>query len=602
MSEYVVARYGVEIDLSKEGKVGCPRCQVKYGRDRSANNLHVYGLTSDGKHRGAKCFSCEMVIPSQEWLEENYEIEEEEIELATTEFDEAIHDKLKSITGFPETFRGVRKDIYQYFGTRAEFNPEDGSVTAIYYPVTKDYRISGYKKRAVPKQFSAIGETGKDADLFSQFRFKNSTGKYVVIASGEADMLAVYQMLLDYQKSRGNGDYEPIPVVSSTVGESGSHKQIQKHYEWLNRFERIILCPDQDKAGKEAVSKIAKVLPKGKLFVMNLPLKDANDMLLAGKQKEFVNAFFRASAYTPDGIVGSGSLMDYIKEAALVQKVPLPPFMHELQNLMAGGIPLGTIMVMGSMSGAGKSTISEEMVYHWIFNSPHRIGIVSLESDCAQYGTKLLSRHIRKKIDLIDDDNYKIQFLESDEVDEKSKELFQLEDGSHRFHLIDERDGGVDSLKDQIEQLIVACDCRVIILDPLTDVLDGMSNDEQSVFMKWLKGMVKSHKVTFILISHVRKSAGGSKANSTGADLHEEDFHGSSSIFKSSACNLLFTRNKEAENELERNTTIMKMTKCRWTGRTAPVAGKFFYCNETHTLYDLNDYLREHPELQAEDF
>jgi hypothetical protein len=114
--------------------------------------------------------------------------------------------------------------------------------------------------------------------------------------------------------------------------------------------------------------------------------------------------------------------------------------------------------------------------------------------------------------------------------------------------------------------------------------------------MKWLKGMVKSHKVTFILISHVRKSAGGSKANSTGADLHEEDFHGSSSIFKSSACNLLFTRNKEAPSELERNTTTMKMTKCRWTGRTAPVAGKFFYCNETHTLYDLNDYLRDKPQ------
>ena len=42
----------------------------------------------------------------------------------------------------------------------------------------------------------------------------------------------------------------------------------------------------------------------------------------------------------------------------------------------------------------------------------------------------------------------------------------------------------------------------------------------------------------------------------------------------------------------------MKMTKCRWTGRTAPVAGKYYYDNETHTLYDLDDYLAEHPEYQ----
>lgn len=592
---FTVMRYGMEVDLSYEHKMACPKCR-KDGRDRSGNNLHCYGKDSEGRHRGAKCFACEFRIPSQEYIDKIKEDSEEDFELASSEFDEVIHEKLKSITGFPENFRGVRKDIYQFFGVRAEFSQEDGSVSAVYYPVTKDYRISGYKKRAIPKQFSAIGETGKESDLFGQFRFKNSSGKYVVIASGEADQLATYQMLLDYQKSRGNGEYEPIPVVSSTIGESGSARQLQKHYEWLNRFERIVLIPDNDKAGKDAIDKIAKVVPKGKLFVMHLPLKDSNDMLLAGKQKEFISAFFKASAYTPDGIVGSGDLMDKIKESALVPKIPLPPFMHRLQSLMSGGIPLGTILTMGSMSGAGKSTISEEMVYHWIFHSPHKIGIVSLESDCAQYGTKILSRHIARKIDLIDDAEYKVDFLNSSEVEEKANELFRMPDGTHRFHLIDERDGGMDSLKEQIMELIVACDCRVIILDPLTDVLDGLSNDEQAVFMKWLKGMVKSHKVTFILISHVRKSASGAKANSTGADLHEEDFMGSSSIFKSSACNLLFTRNKEHENEVLRNVTTMKMTKCRWTGRTAPVAGQFFYSNETHTLFDYEDWLAENPQ------
>jgi archaellum biogenesis ATPase FlaH len=329
---------------------------------------------------------------------------------------------------------------------------------------------------------------------------------------------------------------------------------------------------------------------------MALPMKDANCMLEAGKEKQFINSFFTANSYTPDGIVGSGELMSRIKEAALVPKIPLPPFMHKLQNLMAGGIPLGTILTMGSMSGAGKSTISEEMVYYWVFNSPHKIGIVSLESDCAQYGTKILSRHISKKIDLIDDSQLKVNFLNTEDVQEKANELFRNNDGTHRFHLIDERDGGLDSLKSQIMELIVACDCRVIILDPLTDVLDGMSNEEQSVFMKWLKGMVKSHQVTFILISHVRKSSSGAKANSTGADLHEEDFMGSSSIFKSSACNLLFTRNKEHEDDILRNVTTMKMTKCRWTGRTAPIAGQFFYSNETHTLSDYEDWLLENPQ------
>lgn len=580
-------KYG--IDTSHEHKTGCPRC-IRQGGDKSLNNLHVYG---EGK--GAFCWACEFTIPSDDWLAEHGEIlDDEEEYVVGSYFDLDVNEKIKKQTGADSKgYRGIRSDISRPFGVRYSYSQEDGSVSATYYPTTQNYEISGYKVRHHPKRFEAIGETGKDCEMFMQFAFKNTTEQRVVIAAGEIDALSCFQMLADYQKTKG---YEPIPVVSATIGEAGSAKQIQAQYEWFSRFTKIIICADQDDAGKKAVDKIAKVLPKGKIFVMALPMKDANCMLEAGKEKQFINSFFTANSYTPDGIVGSGELMNRIKEAALVPKIPLPPFMHKLQNLMAGGIPLGTILTMGSMSGAGKSTISEEMVYYWVFNSPHKIGIVSLESDCAQYGTKILSRHISKKIDLIDDSQLKVNFLNTDDVQEKANELFRNNDGTHRFHLIDERDGGLDSLKSQIMELIVACDCRVIILDPLTDVLDGMSNEEQSVFMKWLKGMVKSHQVTFILISHVRKSSSGAKANSTGADLHEEDFMGSSSIFKSSACNLLFTRNKEHEDDVLRNVTTMKMTKCRWTGRTAPIAGQFFYSNETHTLSDYEDWLLANPQ------
>ena len=172
------------------------------------------------------------------------------------------------------------------------------------------------------------------------------------------------------------------------------------------------------------------------------------------------------------------------------------------------------------------------------------------------------------------------------------KSLFPSHDrkGHDRFYLIDDRDGGINSLKQQVENLVVSCDCKVIVLDPLQDIVDRMSNEEQALFLKWQKGLIKSHNVTFININHVRKSSGGEKANSTGADLFEEDMAGSSTIFKSGACNLLFTRDKEAEDETVRNTTIMKMSKCRWTGNTSPFAGKYYYDNISHTLYDFDDW------------
>lgn len=916
----VAEKYG--IDLFVEGKIACPKCRAK-GGDNSGDNLMVYGHDGMDGHKGAFCWSCSFTIPSTEWLEEHGEVNEEEYEVVGSAFNAEIHQKLKDITTTDgRGFRGISAATTKYFGVLHEINVETNEVAVQYYPCTtaddsgRGFSLTGYKRRKVPKEFAGpIGETGKDCQMFGQFRFLNSNSRKCLIVGGEVDQLSAFQMIKDYYASKG-GEYEDIPVVSSTIGESGAHKQVVNQYAWFNRFEQVIICMDNDKAGQEAAEKIAKALPKGKARLMSMSFKDPNEYLEKGRSKEFISAFFNAREYTPSGVVGSGSLMNLIKAAAAVPKIPLPPFMHKVQNMMAGGIPLGTIVNLGSASGCvdkdteyltpegwkkfdqyvvgdkvaqyhedgsmtfvqpleyvkkecqymthfsnrstdqvlsdehrfvyysqakggkphikpfaevkalheknvtgfrghiattftydgvgidftegelrlqvavmadgrivkegkdnythmrfnkrrkytrlmemvqkfnlrhsdrgmgadgyyevivwpktedksfsgefyrasrdqlevicdevmhwdgtlksniytscrkgdvdflqfayaacgkravvgedkryekyregycgvlsvnkgsqrvsirrvggnkktemkqyetldgfkycfmvetgmlvlrrngrifitgntGKSTIIEECVYYWVFNSPHKVGVVSLESDCAQYGIKLLSRHVGTKLDLIEDNDYKVELLHTQQMEDAAQTLFFNEDGSNRWHLVDDRDGSLDNLKELVMSLIIACDCKVIILDPLQDIMDGLSNEEQAVFMKWMKGTVKSHGVTFVNVNHVRKSATGGKANSAGADLHEEDFQGSSAIFKSAACNLLFTRNKEAECDIERNVTLMKMTKCRWTGNTAPRAGSYFYENKSHLMHDLEDYLNKHPDVMA---
>lgn len=568
----------------------CPKC-AGMGGDTSHDNLAIY--SDDG---GAHCHACGYTVPSKEYLLSIGKIDEE-YNLVGSLFNEDIHNQLKLRAKFdPKGYRGLTLDTCKYFGVRHEY--EDGKVVKQYYPVTADAEISGYKVRHEPKDFEAIGETGKACDLFGWFRFKDVTGKYCLITAGEIDQLSAYQMIRDYQVSRNTDDFRAIPVVSSTIGESGSDKQIQRYFEWFNRFDKIILCYDNDEAGKKAIDKVAKVLPKGKVFVMRLVLKDANEYLTNGKNKEFVNLFYSAEKYTPSGILASTSLMSRIEEAALTPKIPLPPFMHKLEDMMAGGIPLGVIVNLGSASGTGKSTIIDEMTYYWIFNSPHKIGVVSLESDAGQYGTKVLSRHVGYKIDLIKTPEKKLEFLHRPDIVKAAQEMWEDENGNPRWFIVDERDGDIESIKNLVNNLIISCDCRVIILDPIQDILDGLGNDEQSVFLKWMKGMVKSHNVTFINVSHVRKSSGGKQANSTGAELFEEDMQGSSSIFKSGACNLLFSRNKEAEDPIERNTTKMKATKIRWTGITG-VAGLYYYDNTTHTLHDKHDWLKTNSSIPS---
>lgn len=564
----------------------CPECGSSDGR----------AIYVDGSHF---CWVCQDVKPSEEFLEEkgstrqNKSKERKEIKVSEKEkITPEQNEELKTRTSLSGSgYRGISDDTLKFFGVRTGYDPETEEVNSTFYPCTESGELVGYKCRVHPKSFGAgnLGRTGKSCDLFGQFRFTRP-GKYVLIVGGEHDQLAAFQMLQNYSKGKGY-DYD-TPVVSPTVGETGCDKQLAAQYDFFNQFEKIILGFDNDAAGKEAAEKALKVLPKGKVFLANWSKKDPNEMLMKGLEKQFIQDFYSAKQFVPDGIIASNQLSDKIREELMTVKVPLPPFMHKLQDMMAGGIPLGRIVNMGSASGTGKSTIVDEMIYYWIFNSPHLIGIVTLESSVGQYGIKLLSRHISNKLELRENE-VALNIVNSEEVKLKETELFNTSEGTPRFYLIDERDGGIDSLKNLIDNLVIGCGCKVIILDPLQDILDGLTNEEQALFMKYQKGLVKSHNISFININHVRKNGTGQKANSVGGDLYEEDFQGSSAIFKSGACNLLFTRNKEAEDLIERNTTHMKATKIRWTGKTGH-AGAYYYDIETHTLYDLDEYLLKH--------
>lgn len=593
----VVERYG--LDMSYEHKCACPRCR-RNGNDKSGNNLHVYG---EGK--GAFCWSCEFTIPSDEhreamgWTDEEEDDEAVSTREQITDEENAQVKKITRISG--RDWRGIRDETNKFFGARYEYDTETGEVCAQYVPTTIDYELAGYRVRKFPKDFSGpIGKVGKECDMIGEFRFRNSKHTCIIVG-GESKLLNTYQMLKDNIEAKGKGEQWEVPaVVCSTLGESGAWKQVQARYSFFNQFQKIIICMDSDKAGEEAAEKIAKVLPKGRVYIMKMRYKDADDYVVdkegnpVGKEHQFMQDYWKASAYVPAGVVGSGDLPARMMQEAELEKIPFPPFMKIPNEMTAGGIALGKIVNIGAASGIGKTVWVDTLIYHWIFNSPHQIGVVSMELNAGQYGISMLSRHIGYKISNIADTKERIAFLQQDWVQEKQRELFFREDGSHRWHLVDDRDGSIDDLKATVEQLVIGCGCKVIVLDPLQDILDGLTNEEQALFLKWQKGLIKSHTVTFININHVRKSGSGGQQNSQGAMISEEDFAGSSTIFKSAALNLLLTRNKMAEDPIERNTTKAYISKNRDNGNTGP-AGEYMYTTDTHQLCDKETWLKDQP-------
>lgn len=579
-------------------RIPCPACREQ-GGDVSGNNLVVY---SDG---GQHCFACDH-HPSSRRSKVNKKklnemMETKVVEKKEKKITQEQNEIVKSDTTCDVEYRGIRPETNKYFGVRYSLVDDDeGELHTQFVPCTTNYELSGYKTRVLPKTFGTpVGEVGAGCEMVGQFRFRYHK-QAVLIVGGEVDQLSAYQMLRDNQIARGKGEYEAVAVVSSSVGEGGAFKQAAKQYDWFNRFDKIIVGLDNDEAGREATEKLVKNLPKGKVYTIEWSLKDPNSYMWntetnmpVNREKDFIADYYKMKKYVPAGVVGSGSLKEKLFEKVNVEKIPLPPFMYKLDD-MIGSIELGTIGLFAAGTGAAKTTVANELIYHWLFNSPYKIGVVTLELDAGAYAQAILSRHVGKKISLLDSVQDKLDFLTSDEIDAKMDELFKVGD-EDRWMLIDERDGELSVIQDKIEELIISCGCKVIILDPVSDLLDGVDISEQAVFMKWMKSMVKTYDVSFLLIAHIRKGSNNDQAASRGGFVPEEAVIGSSTIIKSSSFVVMMQRDKYNDDPVIRNTTHLTLSKNRSTGVTGK-AGSLYYDNETHTLHDLDDWLEEHPQ------
>jgi len=163
-------------------------------------------------------------------------------------------------------------------------------------------RVVAQKIRTKDKDFRYTGDP-KSVALYGQWLWRDK-GKRVIVTEGELDALSVSQT----QQNKW-------PVVSLPNGAQSAEKAIQKSLEWLEGFESVVLCFDQDEPGQAAVEKVAPLFSPGKCKIARLPseYKDANDMLRAGKDAELQECLWGAKTYRPDGIVNGTDLWDAVK-------------------------------------------------------------------------------------------------------------------------------------------------------------------------------------------------------------------------------------------------------------------------------------------------
>ena len=458
--------------------------------------------------------------------------------------------------------RGITQDTAEKFGVRTEFDTSTGEPLKYYYPYYNNQELIGFKVRLVKeKSFYAIGAVNK-ADFFGQ-HLAGEGGKMVVVTEGENDTLAASQLLKDVGKN--------YRVISLPNGANAS--AVRKNLEYLESFETVILNLDNDKVGIQTTEQIVDLFTPGKVKVMNLPCKDANDLLLGDYPKAaYLQALNTSKVYQPDGIVSGVNTWEQYLSRPDVPSLAYPEHWEEL-NTMTYGIRLGELDTWTSGSGMGKTQVMRELQYHLINGTEpdQNIGIIALEEPLLDSIEALMAIDLNKRVHLPDVHATEEELHGAWERTSGTGKLFFYD----HFGSMDD-----DSLVAKIRYFARGLGCKYIFLDHLSIVVsefaaEGGERERIDTIMTKLKNLTQELGIWIGLVVHLRKTSGGTSFEEGGVPTLD-DLRGSGSIKQLSNSVYALSRNQQAVGDDERNTSQLHVLKCRFSGRTGAGDMLFF--------------------------
>jgi twinkle protein len=403
--------------------------------------------------------------------------------------------------------------------------------------------------------------------LFGQQLFSGG-GKYLTIAEGETDAMACFQML-----------GSKYPAVSVANGADGAVADCKRSFKFIDSFDTIVLAFDQDDAGQKAAKQVATLFA-GKCKIMRMDDgADPVDYLRANRGKEWVDTWWRAELVTPDGIIAAADQWELV--SAPIQAPDWFYPWRAVNEITYGGRFAEVVMVTAG-SGLGKSQFVREVFHHILKTTDHKIGGMFMEETPKKTLLSLMSMAVNKLLHLpkiIWNNDGTYDSIEPQTTQDELKEAFEAEFGNERVFLYDHfGSNSVDTIIAQIKYMVKGLGCKVIFLDHISIVISGGDNgDERKAIdqmMTRLRECAQETECAIIAVSHLTRPAG--KGHEEGAVTSLSQLRGSGAIGQLSDITIALERNGQAECLLDRNTTLVRVLKNRFSGETGPACHLLF--------------------------
>lgn len=253
----------------------------------------------------------------------------------------------------------------------------DGKTYCV-FPYLRDGELINAKTRNVADKKDMRQESGAEPCLFG-WHLIDPKLRTVAITEGEIDAMTLHQA--------------GVPALSVNAG-AGNHQWIESDWERIERFSEILVCFDDDEAGRKGAAEVVQRLGPERCKVVRFGAKDANQWLIDGAcAEDFHGAIADAKPLDPAELVSMAEIMSQVK--ALFY-----PAHSDATTpcLMLGGRRFdwfearpGELTVWTGFNGHGKSLMLNQVLLG-LLQQGERMCVFSGEMSPAQQGKRMVKQ------------------------------------------------------------------------------------------------------------------------------------------------------------------------------------------------------------------
>lgn len=387
-------------------------------------------------------------------------------------------------------WRGVIKESFAFYDVKTKVAP-NGEPIAIGF----SYPNGATKFRHLDKKdFRWKGDV--TPGLFGMDKFTPGASKYITITEGELDAISLRQALRDgnvSQTQSSTHDYHVVSVQSAST----AVRDCASVRSWLNQYDRILLCFDEDPIGQDAARRVAALFDGNKVFHVRLrPHKDANEFLQVGDPAALRELWWKAKKFMLDTITSTFADMRKTLEQ------PDPPsvsFPWQSWNNALYGLRCGESYLITALEGVGKTEVMHHLEYHLLKETEANVGSIFLEERSKDHYKALARLELGKAIHLPH------QTVDSNAISAAVEKVAKRDE--RLFVHSNRGSDDPNTILDTIRFLVATCDCHYILLDHIGMACIGLQGENERVALDYLSNrlalMVVELNFCLIFVSHV---------------------------------------------------------------------------------------------------